>query len=51
MLKLMKFMGLAIGLMLVAITFGGVKRIDPCNATAALGGRPMCDNNIQWFNQ
>ena len=51
MFKLLKFMGLAIGLMLVAIAFGGVQRIDPCNATGVLGGRPTCDNNIQWFNQ
>ena len=28
MFKLLKFMGLAIGLTLVAIAFGGVKRVD-----------------------
>jgi|HubBroStandDraft_4_1064222.scaffolds.fasta_scaffold726321_2 hypothetical protein len=51
MLKLLNFMGLAIGLVLVAIAFGGVKRIHHCTWTAVLGGAPTCDNNIQWFDQ
>jgi hypothetical protein len=51
MLKLLKFMGLPIGLVLVAIAFSGVKRIHHCNSTAVLGGAPTCQSNIQWYDQ
>jgi hypothetical protein len=49
MLKTLKFIGLAIGLVFVAIAFSGVKPIiHPCNLTGVLGGTPTCDDNIQW---
>jgi hypothetical protein len=51
MLKLLKFVGPTIGLVLVAIAFGGVKRIHHCKSTAVLGGAPTCQNNIQWYDQ
>ena len=51
MLRLLKFVGLTIGLVLVAIAFSGVKRIHHCKSTDVLGGTPICDINIQWFDQ
>ena len=51
MLKLMKIVGLAFVLGVVMVAFSGVKVIEnPCNLTAALGGIPICDNNVQWNN-
>jgi hypothetical protein len=47
--KTLKFMGLATGLVFVVIAFSGVKPvIYPCNLTGVLGGTPTCDGNIQW---
>jgi hypothetical protein len=51
MLKLLNFIGVAIGLVLVAIAFSGVTRIHHCKSTAVLGGDPTCDINIQWYDQ
>jgi hypothetical protein len=49
MLKTLKFLGVAIGLVSVAIAFSGVKPIsNACNLTGVLGGPPICDSNIQW---
>ena len=48
MLKALKFIGLAIGLGFVVIAFSGVKPITTCKLTGVLGGRPICDSNIQW---
>jgi hypothetical protein len=49
MVKTLKFLGLAIGLVSVAIAFSGVKRIsNPCNLTDVLSGPPICDSYIQW---
>jgi hypothetical protein len=49
MVKALKFIGLAIGLVFVAITFSGVKSIGhSCKLTGVLGGPPICDSNIQW---
>ena len=49
MVKALKFIGLAIGLGLLVIAFGGVKSIsNPCHLTGVLGGPPICDSNIRW---
>ena len=49
MVKTLKFMGLATGLVFVVIAFSGVKPvIYPCKLTGVLGGTPTCDGNIQW---
>jgi hypothetical protein len=49
MVKALKFTGLAIGLVFVAIAFSGVKAVsNPCNLTGVLGGTPICESNIQW---
>jgi hypothetical protein len=49
MVKTLKFLGLAIGLVSVAIAFSGVKpNRHPCNLTGVLGGPPICDSDIQW---
>jgi hypothetical protein len=48
MLNILKFMGMAIGLVLVAIAFSGVKSIRPsCNLTGVLGDGLTCDSNIE----
>jgi hypothetical protein len=51
MSKLLKFVGLVVGLTFVVIAFSGVKRIHPCHLTGVVGGLPTCDSNIQWFIQ
>jgi hypothetical protein len=49
MVKVLKFIGLAIGLVFVVIAFSDVKSItNPCKLTGVLGGRPICDSNIHW---
>jgi|HubBroStandDraft_6_1064221.scaffolds.fasta_scaffold196399_2 hypothetical protein len=49
MVKTLKFLGLAIGLVSAAIAFSGVKSIsNPCHLTDVLGGPPICDSYIQW---
>jgi hypothetical protein len=49
-LKLLKFMGLTFGLVLVVIAFSGVKYIGkPCTLTS-VDGYPSCDENFQWSN-
>jgi hypothetical protein len=52
MLKALKSIVLALGLVFVVIAFSGVKYIGhSCHLTAVLGGPPTCDSNIQWDDQ
>jgi len=52
MLKLLKFMGLAIGLVFVVVAFTGATKLihPPCSLTGVFGGPLACDKNFQWDN-